>query len=97
MKSVYRLSMQPDQSKIDYLKTEIEIGIVFARMAIGSEDSGRTDRNRRYARVTYETVRGFTSNRRVTLRISASDLSVLEAKLTRLRTQLQQLGESFPD
>jgi hypothetical protein len=87
--------MQADRARIDYLKTAIEIGIVFARMALSSEDSRKADRNRRYARAAYETVRGFISNRRVTLRISAADLALLESKLTSLRAQLQQLGEAF--
>jgi hypothetical protein len=89
--------MHADRARIDYLKTVIELGIVFARMALSSEDSRKTDRNRGYARAAYETVRGFTSNRRGISRISPADLAVLETKLSFLRAQLQQLGEPFPD
>jgi hypothetical protein len=85
--------MRAGRARIDYLKTEIELGMVFARMALGSEDSRETDRNRGYARAAYEAVRGFTSNRPRTSGISAAELAALETKLTCLKAKLQQLGE----
>jgi hypothetical protein len=91
-----RLPPRAGRAGIDYLKTEIEIGIVFARMALCSEDSKKTDRNRGYALAAYEAVRRFTSSRHVILTIAAADLAVLEAKLTYLRARLRQLEESFP-
>jgi hypothetical protein len=95
-KNVWRLSMHTDRARIDYLKTEIEIGIALARIALRSEDAKKTDRNRAYARTAYETVRGFSADRRIMLTIAAADLAVLQRKLIYLRDLLRQLGESFP-
>jgi hypothetical protein len=73
-KNVWRLSMHTDRARIDYLKTEIEIGIALARIALRSEDAKKTDRNRALALLITE-LRSKVVSPAVKTRMRRSELS----------------------
>jgi hypothetical protein len=77
---------------LDFLRTEISSGMTFARMAREAEpfEIGKVERNRRNARLAYETVLRF----RPRVRLSKEAVKTLESELAQLRLTLKELGEA---
>ncbi len=78
------------EGEVDFLKTEVDTGLTFARLASGARYSDKKDRNQANARKAYDTVLHWT--RRVSL--AAPDSQEIGDKLVQLRAALEDLGES---
>lgn len=76
----------------EYLMTDLEISLTFARSALNSgDDALHAERNRRNARRGYDSVVHFKT------RLRCSDLQrrELQLRLKELRSLLEKAGESF--
>ena len=88
------LSLRDDlnRTRIEFLRTDLETGIMLAQIAATSKDSSeRQKRNTRHARLAYDTVMRF----RYQVQLSTDAVRVIDAKLAQLRLMLEMLGESF--
>jgi hypothetical protein len=75
----------------DFLITELDLGITFADMALGSDDSAKARRNRGQARAAYRALERHFG--KVTL--IAQDARLVKSKLRRLKSKLRRLGEKL--
>ncbi|HEX3684191.1 MAG TPA: hypothetical protein VHU83_16780 [Bryobacteraceae bacterium] len=78
-------------ASVDFLHTEADTGLLFANIAMGSDEFEKTARNQAHARLAYDTVLRFVG--RVSL--TAAEAEGLSAKMGRLKGELRMLGESF--
>jgi hypothetical protein len=70
------------------IKTEIQTGHTFARIALDSDDPDKTARNTAYAQKAYETARGWAER----MLLSPADAKEIGEQLERLKTELTQLA-----
>ncbi len=82
-------ALRPESKIVKALKTDLKVGLTFAVVALRSDTPERR-RNRRNARVAYDTVLRFA--KRVPL--SPADKAEIESRAAKLRAALKQLGES---
>ena len=77
---------------LDFLRTEISSGMTFAQLAREAQpfEIGKAERNRRNARLAYDTVLRFRGR----VRMSKEATRTLESELARLRLTLKELGEA---
>jgi hypothetical protein len=73
-----------------FIKTELELGSTFAKAALASRKRARTVRNTANARAAYDAANKYV----VALSLSSENSRVLEGLFSRLRVQLERLGES---
>ena len=92
MRDIFSLRDDLNQTTVDFLMTDLNTGIMLARVAMGAkQDSPRQTRNTRNARLAYETVLRF----RKKIQATSAVKDMLDEKLGRLRSMLEALGESF--
>lgn len=87
-------SLQDDLNKnaADFLRIDLDTALTLARIASEApEGSERRSRNIRNARVAYETVSRF----RTKTETNPEEDEEIKEKVSRLRTALERLGESF--
>lgn len=79
-----------NSAPIEFLFTELDTGLTFARIAVGAKpDSTRTERNRKNARKAYDSLLHFQEK----TPMSPSEKTRLEAGKKELREALRSLGE----
>ncbi len=83
-------ALRSESKIVKALKTDLKVGLTFAAIALQRSDDLERQRNRRNARVAYETVLRFA--KRVPL--APSDKAEIESRAAELRAALLQLGES---
>lgn len=77
------------QTGIHFVKTELDTGLTFARIAIGSKSSSKKERNRENARKAYQSALHTLQQ----LSLNKEEASAISEKLTALRSSLEKLGE----
>jgi len=77
------------RSAANFLKTDVKVGLTFAKIALQTRDHARQQRNRTRARVAYSTVVRHVES------VSEMDQGEIGSGLAELRTALELLGESF--
>lgn len=78
------------QAGFDFLSTDVEAGMLFARIAEAAPtNSEKRRRNQRRARRAFDTVKRFSARWKLT----SSERSELNASLKQLRKRLEGLGE----
>jgi len=80
-----------NRSGVDFVTTDLDLGLTFSHMARGLLTQETKDRSRRNARRAYDTVVRFRDRVSPT---PAEALSIVK-KLARLKSELEQLGECF--
>ena len=76
----------------EFLKVDLEIGLTFANIALhATKNLPKRNRNQTRARQAYDTV----SNMSKKLNLTQETRVEIHRQLDRLRTALQELGESF--
>lgn len=80
-----------NRSGVDFVITDLNVGLTFSYMARGLLTQETKDRSRRNARRAYDTVVRFRDRVCPT---TAEALSI-QKKLARLKSELEQLGECF--
>jgi len=80
-----------NRSGVDFVITDLNVGLTFSYMARGLLTQETKDRRRRNARRAYDTVVRFRDRVCPT---TAEALSI-QKKLARLKSELEQLGECF--
>lgn len=76
---------------VEFLKTELDTGLMFSKMALTSDNDEKSDRNRKHARTAYDALLRFIGRVSLTL----EDAEHLKAGIAELKSQLQRLGETF--
>ncbi len=74
------------------IKTEIQTGHTFARVALDSADPDKTARNTAYAQKAYDTARGWAER---TL-LNPADAKEIREKLDSLKAELARLKNEHP-
>ena len=89
------LQQQVNTAAIAFLETEIETALTFAQVAFqAGNDYVKKRRNQENARKAYEAI--MWARRRFSLtELTAGDREAIEDKLSRLKAQLEQLGEQL--
>jgi len=78
------------QAGIEFLRTEVEMAFVFARVARDAQDSEKRFRNVRNARRAYNTLLHFMHR----LAVAPDVLGEMYLRISELRRQLTNLGEN---
>lgn len=80
-----------NRSGVNFVTTDLNLGLTFSHMARGLVTQETKDRTRRNARRAYDTVVRFRD------RVSPTPAEALSIgkKLARLKSELEQLGECF--
>jgi hypothetical protein len=92
MDEILASSAQLNRTSRDFLKVDLQTALTFSSIALQStDDSVKRERNRRNAR------RGYDMIVRLLDRVSLTDDDAqhMTRNLVRLKTELQQLGETF--
>ena len=76
---------------LSFIHTELETAETFADIALLSEDAAKTERNRKNARIGYDTALRFLA----TLSAGRDENRHLQQKLANVRSKLRVLGETF--
>lgn len=79
---------------LQFLQTEVGMGITFARLAFNENTEERQQRNRENARKAYDTAKYFLNKHPVE---EPSVQDQLHTQMTTLRDLLRQLGERFAE
>ena len=74
-----------------FLRTELELGLLFARIALDSNHKAKTLRNTANARLAYDTALKLRDK----LLLASTESSNIGTSLELLKGQLLELGESF--
>jgi hypothetical protein len=83
---------QFESNILQFIKTEVEMGMTFASLALDGETEEKRQRNREHARKAYDTAQHFLeehAHQKIVL-----PPAMLEG-LTKLRKLLVQMGENF--
>ena len=80
----------PDQSGIQFIRTELETGLTFSKVAEAATYEGKKERNRANARKAYDAVLHFLPS----TSLNETEISEVKVKLEELRFALQSLGEN---
>jgi hypothetical protein len=80
------------RTSVEFLKIDVQTALTFSGIALQSEhDSEKRRRNQMNARRGYDTILRLLKKAPVT----KADVRMLSRNLKRLKSELQQLGESF--
>lgn len=77
------------QSSIQFVNTELDTGLTFARIAVGSKTGSKKERNRVNARKAYDSALHML----VQLSLSKEEESTISEKVSALKSNLEKLGE----
>jgi hypothetical protein len=91
MSNSYELFRDLNQTRTEFLITELSLGLTFAGIALGSNDEAKRKRNCKNARTAYDAILRFIGQ--VTL--TPADSKRLKNGMELLKSQLQALGETF--
>jgi len=80
-----------NQTGAEFLKIDVEMALTFTDIARRATDPLRKQRNRRAARRAYDSIVRLTAR----VHLSDEDARTLRQGLTRLKSELKSLGESF--
>ena len=80
-----------NRTSADFLKTDAETALTFSEIAQQTDDEAKMRRNRGNARKGYDTIIRLSAR----IPLSAEDEQFLTEKLSRLKRELQRLGEVF--
>jgi hypothetical protein len=82
---------QLNRTSAEFLKTDVETALLFASIALQTEDLSKRQRNCRNARRGYDTIVRLASR----IRFSDDEAQFLSERLARLKSELERLGEVF--
>jgi len=89
---ILALGAQLNRTSTDFLKVDLETALTFAGIALqNASDSVKRQRNQRNARRGYDMIVRLVGK----VALSDEDTRFLARNLSRLKTELQQLGETF--
>jgi len=92
MRDISSLRDDLNRTTVAFLRTDLDTGIMLARIATGARmNSERRERNKRKARMAYDTVVKFRRQTPMSTEIRIA----LDEKIGLLRSLLEVLGESF--
>jgi hypothetical protein len=91
MSNFHESSRDLNQTRTDFLATELSLGLTFAAIALDSTDEAKTKRNCKNARTAYDAILKFIG----TVTLTPADSLRLAAGMERLKSQLLALGETF--
>jgi len=92
MRDISSLRDDLNRTTVAFLRTDLDTGIMLARIATGArKNSERRERNKRKARMAYDTVVKFRGQTPMSTEIR----NALDEKIGLLRSMLEVLGESF--
>ena len=91
MSNFYQSSRDLNQTRTDFLTTELSLGLTFANIALGSDDEVKTKRNRKNARTAYDSILRFIGG----VKLTPADSARLNEGMKLLKSQLVALGETF--
>ena len=74
-----------------FLNTELDTGLMFAKLRLDTRDRARAARHQRSARVAYDSAIRHMDH----VVLSLDETQKITTKLTLLRTKLEELGESL--
>lgn len=77
--------------KADFLCIDAQMALTFSSIALNTRDLQRRERTTRAARRAYDTIQRL----RTGVSMTAVDTEKLNQDLTRLKTELERLGENF--
>jgi hypothetical protein len=81
-----------DRTRIDFLKVDIETALTFSGIALQSENNlEKRRRNQENARRGYDTIQRLLKK----VPLNPADSRMLSRNLKRLKSELQDLGETF--
>lgn len=82
-------AVDPDGVSLEFVKTELETGITFARIALSAKHADKLERNKANARLAYDTALRFAE------RLTPKQAADVDALIKDLRGKLEELGESL--
>lgn len=86
------LGKQLNDQKVDLIKIDLQTSFTFAKIAKdAADDREKQLRNRHHARRGYDAVNHFLE----TAKLGRSERDAIEQGIGRLKTELEELGESF--
>ena len=91
MSNFSQYSRDLNQTRTDFLMTELSLGLTFAGIALGSDDEAKTKRNCKNARNAYDSLVRFIGQ----VALTPADSLRLTQGMELLKSQLQTLGETF--
>lgn len=91
MDDPHTFNLDLNQTRADFLKTELSVGLTFADIALNSKDDAKTERNRKNARSAYDAILKFIGG----VALSKGESEEMASGMARLKSQLQELGEVF--
>jgi hypothetical protein len=86
-----RLRHETADAQLMFLQSEVDTGLTFARIALGSTREQKTSRNAENARKAYDTVNSYLAG----VPDSTPGLEGIREKMTQLSEMLRSLGESL--
>ena len=90
-RQIPRLTNRANKAGADFLRVDSEIALTFAGLALQRADDEKRKRQIETARKAYDTIRRLRKG----IELSKTESDKLDANLQRLKSELQQLGESF--
>ena len=81
--------MDSDAVSVVFLRTELETGITFAKLALSARDEGKIARNKANALKAYETALKFAER----TSLDGDESALLDPLFEKLRSQLVELGQ----
>jgi hypothetical protein len=86
------VNIELNRTRAEFLKVDVQTALTFAAIALQSEnDLGKRRRNQRNARRGYDTILRLVQK----VSLNEADAEMLTRNLGRLKSELQELGESF--
>ena len=79
-----------NRTKLELLTTELDVGHTFASIALETRDSSTRERNRSNARKAYDIASGYAQD----VAVTRAEGREIQLSLRRLKSELQQLGET---
>lgn len=83
--------VDPTGAEVDFLRTELKTGLTLTKIALDANHRDKSQRNCANARKAYDAVLHFAPR----VNLSPDEMNEIKAKLERLKTQLQLLGEEL--
>ncbi len=79
-----------DENMVAFLKTDLKVGLTFARIARQKPDNPERQQNQKNARIAYDTVLRFLER----MRLSDANEAEIQSRAAELKGLLKKLGES---
>lgn len=83
--------VDPVATGIEFIRSELETGLTFTRIAHVADRGAKVTRNRANARKAYDAVLRFAPR----VPQTAAESKAIEVKLEKLKAQLRELGEEL--